>query len=174
MFILLLNGEKGEGRFGRTRIGWRTSRLSRGRLARHRDLRRHRAGGSRHLSLLRRCPRVCSGGCWGRGGRQRLAGRPGRRSRCSGWGISVPRIDGPGAKLEGEAKRCCKRSLAFGDLVELVKLLLGCVFQREPQLLRKLLGKGRHCLGFLRLFCSCCFPSLPSGKEGFLIVCVVS
>lgn len=91
-------------------------------------------------------------------------GRPGRRAGCSGWGVAVPLISGPGAQRDGEASRCCRRSPAFGGSVELVKLLRGCGVRREPRLLPKLLRKGGHCLGFLELVCSCCRLSFPRGK----------
>lgn len=76
----------------------------------------------------------------------------------------MPLIGGPAAERGGEAHRCCRHSPAFGGLAELVKLLRGCGFQREPRLLPKLLGKGRHYLSFLELFFSCCRLSLPNGK----------
>lgn len=61
-----------------------------------------------------------------------------------GMGISVPRAEPAGA-----ANGSRERSPRSGGLVELVKLVLGWVFQRELRLLPKLLVKGTHCQGWL-------------------------
>lgn len=67
----------------------------------------------------------------------------------------------------GAARQSSPRS---GGLLELVKLLLGWVFQRELRLLPKLLVKVTHCQSWLWLFCSCRLRCLPSRNGGIQIL----
>lgn len=80
--------------------------------------------------------------------------------------VSVP----PPGRPAGAASGSCERSPRSEGSVELVKLVLGWVFQRELRLLPKLLVKGTRSQGWLWVFCSCRLPCLPSGNGGIQIL----